>query len=66
MLSHNPGCWLANINKCIAGNIVLILRLVLLLTEKGLYQNLTRSVFDITRLTFLEKCEASFLVYILA
>ena len=40
MLLPNPGCWLANINKFITGNIILILGLVLLLTEKDLYQNL--------------------------
>jgi len=29
MLSHNPGCWLVNINKFITGNMILILGLVL-------------------------------------
>ena len=40
MLPDNPECWLANINKFITGNIILILGLVLLLTEKDLYQDL--------------------------
>jgi len=48
------------------GNIALISGLVLPLMEQDLYHNLTRNAFDITRMTFLEKCEASFSVCILA
>jgi len=46
--------------------IALISGLVLLLMEKDPHHNLTRNAFDITRLTYLEKWGASFLVCISA